>query len=157
MSMRIPGVPSPGALIWIGKDRRPRSPICWGTLKKRRPFDMRLFSKLGINHVPLQSEKNFKSFEKISQKIKAMKSDSKFKDPVKIKKQRPEDKPKDGKNSPWDFRCPQYDQRSSTYVNAGTHYGTAINQPVGHEGNPKQRVEVLPFGRPSTMEVDEVG
>lgn len=84
-------------------------------------------------------------------------SNSHFSDPAKIKSQRPEDKPKDGKNSPWDFRCPQYDQRSSCFVNAGTHYGTGINQPVGHFGNPKEKVDVLPFGRPETMRVDEVG
>jgi len=84
-------------------------------------------------------------------------SKSGFADPDRIKSQRPEDKPKDGKNSPWDFRCPQYDQRSSNFVNAGTHYGVGINQPVGHFGNPKQKVDVLPFGRPTTMRVDEVG
>jgi hypothetical protein len=86
-----------------------------------------------------------------------MNSDPKFKDPIKIKNQRPEDKPKDGKNSPWDFRCPQYDQRSSNFVNAGTHYGVGIKQPVGHKGDPKTRVDVLPFGRPETMRVDEKG
>ncbi len=84
-------------------------------------------------------------------------SNSHFSDPDKIKSQRPEDKPKDGKNSLWDFRCPQYDQRSSCFVNAGTHYGVGINQPVGHKGNPKERVDVLPFGRPETMRVDEAG
>jgi hypothetical protein len=78
-------------------------------------------------------------------------------DPSEIRNQRHEDKPKDAKNSPWDFRCPQYDQRSSNFVNAGTHYGIARNQPVGHEGNPKVRVDVLPFGRVDTMRVDEVG
>lgn len=81
---------------------------------------------------------------------------SKFSDPASIQGQRPVDYPKDGKNSPWDFTCPQYDQRSSNFVNAGTNYGIGINQPVGHKGNPKQRVDVLPFGRPSTMRVDEV-
>jgi hypothetical protein len=86
-----------------------------------------------------------------------MKSKSGFKDPAEIKNQRPQDKPKDGKNSPWDFRCPQYDQRSSNFVNAGTHYGVGINQPVGHEGNPKSKVSVLPYGRVNTMETDEVG
>jgi hypothetical protein len=83
-----------------------------------------------------------------------MNSDPKFKDPIKIKNQRPEDKPKDGKNSPWDFRCPQYDQRSSNFVNAGTHYGVGHKQPVGHKGNPVERVPTMPFGRPETMEVD---
>ncbi len=83
-------------------------------------------------------------------------SNSHFADPDKIKSQRPEDKPKDGKNSPWDFRCPQYGQRSSCFVNAGTNYGVGHKQPVGHQGNPKQRVDTMPFGRVETMRVDEV-
>lgn len=80
-----------------------------------------------------------------------------FKDPIAIKKQDPKDHPKDGKNTPWDFRCPQYDQRTSCFVNAGTHYGVGHNQPVGHHGEPKERVPCMPFGRVNTMEVDEVG
>jgi len=86
-----------------------------------------------------------------------MKSDPHFKQPNAIKNQRPKDKPKDGVNSPWDFRCPQYDQRSSNWVNAGTHYGVAMKQPVGHEGDPKMRVSTLPFGRVKTMDTDETG
>lgn len=78
-----------------------------------------------------------------------------FKDPTKIKNQRPQDKLKDGKNSPWDFRCPQYDERSSCFVKAGTDYGIGHKQPVGHEGNPKQSVNVLPMGRVNTMKIDE--
>lgn len=80
-----------------------------------------------------------------------------FKEPNAIKKQDPKDKPVDGKKTPWDFTCPQYDQRSSCFVNAGTHYGIAHRQPVGHKGNPKQKAPTLPFGRPNTMEVDEAG
>lgn len=82
-----------------------------------------------------------------------------FKDPISIKKQDPKDKPIDGKPYPlgWDFRCPQYDQRSSCFVNAGTHYGVGHKQPVGHKGNPKERAPTLPFGRVNTMEVDEKG
>ena len=86
-----------------------------------------------------------------------MKSDPKFKETNKIRNQRPEDKPKDGVNSPWDYRCPQYDQRSSSFVNPGTHYGVGINQPIGHTGNPKQFVDVLPQGRHTTMMDDERG
>ena len=86
-----------------------------------------------------------------------MKSDPKFKETNKIRNQRPEDKPKDGVNSPWDYRCPQYDQRSRSFVNAGTHYGVGINQPIGHTGNPKQFVDVLPQGRHTTMMDDERG
>jgi hypothetical protein len=82
---------------------------------------------------------------------------SHFKDPTAIKKQMPKDKPEDGKKSPWDFTCPQYDQRSSCFVNAGTHYGVGPKQSVGHEGNPKSKVDVLPMSRHPTMEVDEIG
>ena len=80
-----------------------------------------------------------------------------FKDPTAIKSQSPADKPKDGKNSPWDFRAPQYDERSSAFVNAGTHYGVGHRNPVGHEGNPKQFVDTLPQGRAKTMRVDVKG
>lgn len=80
-----------------------------------------------------------------------------FPDPIGIKNQSPKDKPVDGKNSPWDFTCPQYDQRSSNFVNAGTHYGVGHRQPVGHEGNPKERAPTLPEGRVQTMKVDEKG
>ena len=86
-----------------------------------------------------------------------MKSDPHFKDPIKIKDQRPEDKPKDAKNSPWDFRCPQYDQRSGPWVNAGTHYGVGHRQPVGHKGNPKSVVDVLPQHRHNTLQNDDEG
>ena len=78
-----------------------------------------------------------------------------FKDPAAIKSQRPSDKPKDGKNSPWDFSCPQYDQRTGPFVNAGTSYGVGHKQPVGHAGNAKQRVPTMPFGNVNTMRVDE--
>ena len=80
-----------------------------------------------------------------------------FKDPIEIKEQREINKPQDGKNSPWDFRCPHYDQRSSNFVNAGTHYGVGRNQPIGHPGNPKSKVDVLPQGRVNTMRIDEKG
>ena len=80
-----------------------------------------------------------------------------FVDPDRIKGQIQNEEPKNGKNSPWDFRAPQYDQRSSNFINAGTHYGVGINQPIGHTGNPKQRVPVLPYGRVNTMRNDEVG
>ena len=78
-----------------------------------------------------------------------------FKDPIAIKRQSPMDKPVDGKKSPWDFTCPQYDQRSSCYVSAGTKYGVGHKQPVGREGAPKQFVDVLPQGRVKAMDVDE--
>lgn len=78
-----------------------------------------------------------------------------FNDPAAIKRQKPQDKPKDGKNSPWDFTAPHYDQRSSCFVNAGVNYGVGINQPVGHKGDAKPRVGCMPFGRVDTMRVDE--
>jgi hypothetical protein len=85
-----------------------------------------------------------------------MKSKSHFKEPNAIKKQERDCKPKDGVGITWDFSCPQYDQRSGPWINAGTNYGKGINQPVGHKGNPKSKVEVLPYGRHPTMDSDEV-
>ncbi len=70
---------------------------------------------------------------------------SMFKDPAGIKSQKPMDKPVDGKKSPFDFRCPQYDQRSSCFVNAGTDYGVGHRQPVGHSENPKSASAVMPM------------
>lgn len=78
-----------------------------------------------------------------------------FKEPNAIKKQDPKDKPVDGKKSPFDFTCPQYDQRSSCFVNAGTHYGEGITQPVGHRENPKSKVDALPMGRVKTEKTYE--
>lgn len=80
-----------------------------------------------------------------------------FKDPLAIKNQLPKDNPKDAKSTWWDCQQPQYDQRSSNFVNVGTHYGTGRNQPVGRSGNPQQRVDTLPYGRVETMKVDEKG
>lgn len=75
-----------------------------------------------------------------------------FKDPCAIKSQTPKDKPKDGKDSLWDYRCPQYDQRSSCFVNAGTYYGEGHAQPVGTK---KQMNEtVVPMGRVDTLNVN---
>lgn len=72
-----------------------------------------------------------------------------FKDPIEVK----EDKKI---KSPWNFDQPQYDERSSCYVNAGSHYGVGHRQPVGHSDNPKATSPVLPQGRVNTMIVDEV-
>lgn len=80
-----------------------------------------------------------------------------FKDPTVIREQREKDKPEDGKQSPWDFRCPQYDQRSSNFINAGTHYGVGRNQPIGHEGNPKMYAPMMPMDGAKTMQDDELG
>jgi hypothetical protein len=78
-----------------------------------------------------------------------------FKDPTAIKNQKPKDKPVDGKNSPWDFRCPQYDERSSNFVNAGTHYGVGHRQPVGTEKHNNKNG--VPFGHKHGMKDDDRG
>lgn len=72
-----------------------------------------------------------------------------FKDPIAVK---------EGKKmkSPWDFTCPDYDERSSCYVNAGSHFGVGHRQPVGHSDNPKATSPVLPMDRVKTLEVDEI-
>lgn len=80
-----------------------------------------------------------------------------FKNPIAIKKQHPKDHPNDAKSTWWDCQQPQYDQRSSCFVNVGTHYGVGHNQPIGHIGNPKSKVDVLPSGHHNGMEVDEAG
>ena len=80
-----------------------------------------------------------------------------FNDPIAIKKQKPMDEPANGKKSPWDFECPQYDQRSSNFVNAGTHYGVGHNQPVGRMGSPLQDARTLPRGNSKTMKSDDLG
>lgn len=71
-----------------------------------------------------------------------------FKDPIAAK---------EGKKmkSPWDFSAPAYDERSSCYVNAGSHYGVGHRQPVGHKGNAKERADTLPMGRVNTMNIQE--
>ncbi len=80
-----------------------------------------------------------------------------FKDRAEIKRQDPKDKPVDGKPKPlgWDFTCPQYDQRSSCYIQAGTKYGVGITQPIGHKGEPSKNADCLPFGRVNTLRVRE--
>lgn len=58
------------------------------------------------------------------------------------------------KKSPWNFKHPEYDERSSHFVQAGTNYGVGHRNPVGHASKPKARVPTMPFGRPPTMSVD---
>ena len=58
------------------------------------------------------------------------------------------------KKSPWNFQCPDYDERSSCYLNAGTNYGIGHRQPVGKEGKAVSRASTLPFGRVNTLETD---
>lgn len=47
----------------------------------------------------------------------------------------------------WQNPQMQYDERSSCFMNCGTHYGVGFNQPIGHHGNPKSKVDVLPQDR----------
>lgn len=72
-----------------------------------------------------------------------------FADPIAPKKDKE-------KKSPWDYTCPQYDERTSCYVNAGSHWGVGHRNPVGHKENPKTRVPTMPFGRPPTLKVTEI-
>jgi len=78
-----------------------------------------------------------------------------FSDPLAIKNQKPPYKPMDGKNSPWDFRTPPYDQRHSCFIQAGTDYGTGVAQPSGHKGKPKDIVDSLPFNTVKTVDISE--
>ena len=84
-------------------------------------------------------------------------ANSGFPDHLKITEQNPKDQPKDGIASPWDFTCPQYDQRSSDFVNAGAHFGVGRRNPVGHTGPAKQEVPCLPKTRRNTTQDDDLG
>ena len=57
--------------------------------------------------------------------------------------------------SPWNFDCPEYDERTSCFVNAGSHYGVGHRQPVGHHGNPKEFVYIT-YTYHKAMKDDEV-
>lgn len=72
-----------------------------------------------------------------------------FKDPIALK-------PGKKHKSPWDYRCPLYDERTSCYMNAGSHNGIGHRSPVGHTGPVKQRVSTLPYGRIETMQTSYV-
>lgn len=71
-----------------------------------------------------------------------------FKDPIapKVKSEK--------KKSPWDFTAPCYDERN--LISAGDNHGVGFNNPVGHKGNPKERVDTMPFGRVKTMRDDNI-
>lgn len=49
------------------------------------------------------------------------------------------------KKAPWDFRMPEYDQRTSCYVNAGSHYGEGKMQPVGHASGASLYSDAMPM------------
>ena len=68
-----------------------------------------------------------------------------FKDPI------AKHVPVKNEKSPWNFDAPIYEESTSCYVNAGTHQGVGYKNPVGHTGNPKSRVDTLPYGRVNTM------
>ncbi len=55
------------------------------------------------------------------------------------------------KKAPWDFRAPDYDERTSCYTNAGSHYGVGKVQPVGHKDGASMDAPCLPNGRVETM------
>lgn len=56
--------------------------------------------------------------------------------------------------SPWNFDAPHYDERSSCYVNAGSHHGVGHRQPVGttkHTGK-----YAVPVGKHMGLTDDQV-
>lgn len=73
-----------------------------------------------------------------------------FKDPIAVKGETKKIK------NPWNFDQPQYDERSSCFVNAGSHYGVGYRTPVGHMGNSKQNAKTLPEYHAKTIKVDEI-
>jgi hypothetical protein len=81
------------------------------------------------------------------------KNKSGFHDPIAVKTEEPRNKPVKGLNSPWDFTAPSYDERTSCFVNAGTHYGVGYRQPVGHDGDPATSAACLPMGRVNTLDI----
>lgn len=79
-----------------------------------------------------------------------------FERPDRPKNQKPPYEPRDGKNDPfWDFRAPQYDQRHSCFIKAGTDYGTGYVQPIGHQGHAKSTVPCLPVNTARTIRLDD--
>lgn len=59
---------------------------------------------------------------------------------------------KEKANKLWNFDAPDYDKRSSSFVNAGTHHGVGKTQPVGSLKHSNK--EVIPCGHPHEMRVD---
>lgn len=60
-------------------------------------------------------------------------------------------KSKEGKKikNPWSYECPDYDERSSCFVNAGTYHGVGHKQPVGSEKHDSKKA--IPSGRIKTL------
>jgi hypothetical protein len=65
-----------------------------------------------------------------------------------------EEKPGRHIQSPWNYEAPHYDERSSCYVNAGSHYGVGHTQPVGSMTHSMKGA--VPVGKNMGMTVDEV-
>ncbi len=75
-----------------------------------------------------------------------------FKEPNAVKKEKPKDANMEGaRKDAYNFHMPEYDERTSSCFRNGTDYGVGINQPIGHDGPAKSKVEVLPFGRVKTL------
>lgn len=56
--------------------------------------------------------------------------------------------------SPWNFDAPPYDERSSCYVNTGSHYGVGHTQPIGSKEH--KTASPIPMGRHTTLKTDEI-
>lgn len=56
--------------------------------------------------------------------------------------------------SPWDFTQPHYDERSSCYINAGSHHGVGYRQPTGSSTHSMKGA--IPNGKGMGMTVDEI-
>jgi hypothetical protein len=54
--------------------------------------------------------------------------------------------------SPFRFEAPPYDQRSSSFVNAGQYHGVGHRQPVGHEDGAKDTAPCLPLSSKFIMD-----
>ena len=54
--------------------------------------------------------------------------------------------------SPFNFEAPPYDQRSSCFVNAGQKHGVGHRQPIGHDGQPKDKVPCMPMESKTIMD-----
>jgi hypothetical protein len=53
--------------------------------------------------------------------------------------------------SPWNFSCPVYDNRSGCSISAGTNYGVGKKTPTGTYSN--KRSSPIPMGRIDTKKV----
>lgn len=56
--------------------------------------------------------------------------------------------------APWNLTQPSYDDRSSCYVNVGSHYGVGKTQPIGSKTASNR--SPIPKGKNFGMKVDNV-